>query len=69
MKFPTEWKIIKFHGSSHHQIKCVQNLCSTSGSSHGPISGMTCGIPLDHSGKIAGWKTSQSTATLDRKNL
>jgi hypothetical protein len=19
MKFPTEWKVIKFHGSSHHQ--------------------------------------------------
>jgi len=25
MNFPTEWKIIKFHGSSHHQP--VTNLC------------------------------------------
>ena len=21
MKFPTEWKVIKFHGSSHHQLE------------------------------------------------
>jgi hypothetical protein len=21
MTFPTEWKVIKFHGSSHHQRK------------------------------------------------
>ena len=23
VKFPTEWKFIKFHGSSHHQPLCL----------------------------------------------
>ena len=35
--FPTEWKVIKFHGSSHHQPDVVSGPCDF-GVVSGPIS-------------------------------
>ena len=50
MTFPTEWKVIKFHGSSHHQPDSIHI------STYYPIIKPYKPFPSHHHKYIGGWK-------------